>query len=190
MNTLALFLLAFLTAGQSNAFAAENEFKNEIEGSTSAELIFSNLGNTSTANTTTIQAHLGYSYLIRSPFQLSSDFEVFHKYSETKWQAHFGPTFNFLGHSIEDSCFLSALFGVSHISPEYTEYTEFERSTGLYTFSMVLRAGVRVPITAQLSWKPTAQYYWQAADSDSSWIYAGFARDSLSIIPLSFAFVF
>ena len=183
-------LLAVTLTNQSIALAADNEFNHEVEGSTSAEFIISDHKNSGydIVRPTTIDAQLGYSFAIRTPFQISSDFKVFHETNLTRYQVHVGPTFNFLGHSVEDSCFVGAAFGISHFS--WSDQYGFLNESKTTTFSAVIHVGVRIPITTHISWKPNVQYYWQTSGNDNAWVEAGFSKQSLSIIPLSFALLF
>ena len=181
MNTLALFL--FTLAIPSIAFAAEENFKNEVVGSVSKWLYFTDSPGTRN------EGELGYSYTLRFPFQISSDVILIHESDFTRVQIHVGPTFNFWGHSLEDSCFVGVELGISHFSWD-EHLNPWVQSTQPTSFSAIIRAGTRVPISTHFSWMPQVRYYWQPADNGNYRYGPGFPQQSFSIIPLSFSLMF
>ena len=184
MNTLALFLFTLAFASPSVVFAAEETIKNEVVGASSKFLFFSD-------NPGAIgEVELGYSYTLRYPFQISSDFKLIQETDFTRVQIHFGPTFNFLGHSFEDSCFVGVGLGISHFSWD-EHISPYINSTQPTSFSGIIRAGTRVRLATRLSWMPQVQYYWQpGANGNYGAGGPGFPQQSFSLIPLSFSLMY
>ena len=188
MNTRALFLLTLAFASPSVAFAAEENiklenFKNEVVGSSSKFLFFSD------TPSAIGEVELGYSHTLGYPFQISADFKFISETDFTRYQIHIGPTFNFCGHSLEDSCFVGAGLGISHFSWD-EHLSPWVQSTQPTSFSGIIRAGARVPITTHLSWMPQIQSYSQLTANRNYRYGPGFPQQSFSMIPLSFSVMF